>query len=155
MLFRSYFAQQLKKYLEDYISPVNENSLTPFTDAKITVAWLNADEVRRHYNDWDFSREGRIRQSNRMRELADEANTDYCLVDFVAPLVEMRNNFKADWCIWIDTIEKGRFEDTNKIFVPPDVYDFRITEQAAERWVDFVAEHILEDRKSTRLNSSH
>jgi hypothetical protein len=144
---KTYFAERLKQYLEAHMNPVNENSLRPIADAQVTVAWLNADEVRRHYNDWDFSQEGRIRQSQRMRDLADEANTDYCIVDFVAPLVEMRNNFKADWCIWIDTIEKGRFEDTNKMFVPPEVYDFRITEQAAEKWVEFVGEHIVENRR--------
>jgi len=144
---KTYFAERLKKHLEQHITPINEYSLTPIRDAQVTVAWLNADEVRRHYNDWDFSTEGRVRQSLRMRDLADEANTDYCIVDFVAPLVEMRNNFKADWCIWIDTIEKGRFEDTNKMFVPPEVYDFRITEQNAEKWVEFVGEHIIENRR--------
>lgn len=144
---KTYFAERLKKTLEGFSTPVDENSLKPFSDSKITVSWLNADEVRRHYNDWDFSTEGRIRQSHRMRELADEANTDYCIVDFVAPLVEMRNNFRADWTIWIDSIDRGRFEDTNRMFVPPDHYDFRITEQNAEKWSDFVAQHIVENRR--------
>lgn len=144
---KTYFAERLKRQLEAFAHPVNENTLTPFSDARVTVGWLNADEVRRTYNDWDFSREGRIRQSLRMRELADTSNTDYCIVDFVAPLVEMRNNFKADWTIWIDTIDRGRFEDTNKAFVPPEVYDFRIIEQNAEKWAEFVAEHIVENRR--------
>lgn len=117
-----------------------------------TVGWLNADEVRRHYNDWDFSREGRIRQSLRMRDLADESNTDYCIVDFVAPLTEMRNNFRADWTIWMDTIDAGRFEDTNRMFVPPDVYDFRVTEQNGEKWADFIAEYILDRRRRPTFN---
>ena len=72
-----------------------------------TVMWLNADDVRKKYNDWDFSHEGRIRQSLRMRELADSYDVDYVICDFVAPLVEMRNNFKADWTIWMDTIDAG------------------------------------------------
>ena len=76
---KTYFAERLKKYLEAHMNPVNENSLRPIADARVTVAWLNADEVRRYYNDWDFSQEGRIRQSQRMRDLADEANTDYCI----------------------------------------------------------------------------
>jgi adenylylsulfate kinase len=99
------------------------------------VGWLNADDVRKEYNDWDFSHEGRIRQSKRMAELAESkyGTFDYVICDFVAPLPEMRNNFKADWTVWVDTIEKGRFEDTNKIFTPPDVYDFRITEQHGEK----------------------
>ena len=144
---KTYFAEKLKQYLEDFSHSPIENSLQPFSDARVTVAWLNADEVRRHYNDWDFSTEGRIRQSHRMRELADEANTDYCIADFVAPLVEMRNNFRADWTIWIDTIEKGRFEDTNRAFVPPEHYDFRITEQNAEHWVPYVVEQIVHNRR--------
>lgn len=129
---KTYLAEHLKKHLES---------------GEKTVGWLNADEVRRHYNDWDFSREGRIRQSLRMRELADTSNTDYCIVDFVAPLPEMRHNFKSDWTIWVDTITAGRFEDTNKMFVPPEVYDFRITEQNAEKWSEFVGNHILENRR--------
>jgi hypothetical protein len=144
---KTYLAERLKRYIETHLNPINENSLRPIADAQVTVAWLNADQVRRHYNDWDFSTEGRVRQSLRMRDLADEANTDYCLVDFVAPLVEMRNNFKADWTIWMDTIDRGRFEDTNRAFVPPEVYDFRITEQNGEKWAEFIGQHIIDNQR--------
>ena len=82
-----------------------------------------------------------------MRELADASDANFVICDFVAPLVEMRNNFKADWTVWIDTIDAGRFADTNRAFVPPEVYDFRITEQNAEHWAAFVGRHILEDRR--------
>ena len=150
---KTYFAERLKKYLEQYSHPVNEMSLMPFTDAQVSVVWYNADDVRKKYNDWDFSNEGRIRQSHRMRDLADASGADYCIVDFVAPLPEMRFNYKADWTIWIDTIDAGRFEDTNKIFTAPDVYDFRITEQNAEKWVEFVGNHIIENRRRPTFDS--
>jgi hypothetical protein len=115
---------------------------------KKKVGWLNADDVRKKYNDWDFSHEGRIRQSLRMRELADAmTDIDYVICDFVAPLVEMRNNFKADWTIWVDTIREGRYADTNAMFVEPEVYDFRVTVQKAETWGEFIAGHILDDRR--------
>lgn len=114
---------------------------------KKTVSWLNADDVRKKYNDWDFSHEGRIRQSHRMRELADGMLTDYVICDFVAPLVEMRNNFKADWTVWVDTIREGRYADTNAMFVEPTVYDFRVTEQNAEKWGEFIAAHIYDNRR--------
>lgn len=71
---------------------------------------------------------------------------DFAIADFVAPLVEMRNNFKADWTIWMDTIDQGRYEDTNKAFVPPAVYDFRVTELDAGKWAEFIGEHILSNR---------
>ena len=74
-------------------------------------------------------------------------DVDYVICDFVAPLVEMRNNFKADWTIWVDTIKEGRYEDTNKAFVPPEVYDFRVTEQNCEKWAEFIGEHVLADRR--------
>jgi adenylylsulfate kinase len=59
----------------------------------------------------------------------------------------MRDNFKANWTIWMDTIDSGRYEDTNRIFVPPDVYDFRITEQNCEKWAKVVGDHILYNRR--------
>jgi hypothetical protein len=143
---KTYFAERLKNYLEQH-SDLFHTDAENISASRAQVKWINADDVRKKYNDWDFSHEGRIRQSLRMRELADSFLNDFVIVDFVAPLPEMRNNFKADWTIWIDTIEKGRFEDTNKVFTPPEVYDFRITEQAAEKWVEFVGSHILENRR--------
>lgn len=108
-----------------------------------TVNWLNADTVRKEYNDWDFSKEGRIRQSIRMRTLADNSTTDYVICDFVAPLPEMRDNYSADCTIWVDTIQEGRYEDTNKMFVPPIQYTFRVTEQDSEKWATIIAAHLL------------
>jgi len=143
---KTYFAERLKTYLEQH-SDLYHTDAENISASRAQVKWINADDVRKKYNDWDFSHEGRIRQSLRMRELADSFLNDFVIVDFVAPLPEMRNNFKADWTIWIDTIEKGRFEDTNKVFTAPEVYDFRITEQAAEKWAEFVGSHILENRR--------
>jgi len=141
-------AAELKRYLELHgtMSTYRADSM-PVTGFDAQVTWFNADDIRRKYNDWDFSNEGRIRQSIRMLQFAMESTTDYVICDFVAPLVEMRNNFKADWTIWMDTIEAGRFEDTNKLFVPPEVYDFRITEQDCEKWAEFVGTHIIENRR--------
>ena len=150
---KTYFAERLKKYLEQNSSlssmpksRMDQMERMPAT-YKSQVDWFNADDVRRKFNDWDFSKEGRIRQSLRMFEFAIKCTGDFVICDFVAPLPEMRNNFKADWTIWMDTIDAGRYEDTNKAFVPPDVYDFRINEMNAEKWVEFVGEHILYSRR--------
>lgn len=108
-----------------------------------SVSWFNADQVRQQNNDWDFSFQGRLRQSLRMKALAESSLTDYAICDFVAPLPLMRFNFEAHWTIWMDTIAEGRFEDTNKAFTAPDYYDFRITEQNAEHWAEHVAHKIV------------
>jgi len=109
-----------------------------------TVTWLNADRVRKEYDDWDFSKAGRIRQSKRMYELSTRIDCDYVIADFVAPLTEMRNIFKADWTIWMDTIFKCSYDDTNVIFEKPEVCDFHITEQDVEKWANLIAKHIKE-----------
>jgi adenylylsulfate kinase len=106
------------------------------------VLWLNADEIRRKFNDWDFSETGRIRQSRRMREIADVSNRDYIIADFVCPLPEMRDIYDPDFLIWVDTITEGRFEDTNKAFVAPEQYDIRVTEQDAGKWARTIYEQI-------------
>ncbi len=73
------------------------NELAPMINAKR----LNADEVRKAADDWDFSEEGRKRQAKR---------------------------------VWVDTIKEGRFDDTNKMFVKPDKFDFHVTSQDAKNW---------------------
>ena len=106
--------------------------LSPLLNAKR----LNADEVRKKANDWDFSEEGRKRQSKRMAKhalkLKDEGN--YVVADFICPTPEARDLFPADYIIWVDTIKKGRFDDTNKMFVKPDKFDFHVTTQDAKNW---------------------
>ena len=154
-------AQALKNYLEENgdIEKINPSRLltkeTIFIndkDFKVNVDWFNADDIRRKFNDWDFSKEGRIRQSLRMLQFALECTGEYVICDFVAPLVEMRNNFKADWTIWVDTIREGRYADTNAAFVEPEQYDFRITEQDAEKWAEFIGNHILENRRRPKFD---
>jgi DNA polymerase III delta prime subunit len=153
-------AQALKTYLEENgdLYKINPNRLLNYEGIpspnmlKVGVDWFNADDVRKKFNDWDFSKEGRIRQSLRMLQFSLECAGEYVICDFVAPLVEMRNNFKADWTIWVDTIREGRYADTNAAFIEPEVYDFRITEQNAEKWAEFIGSHILENRRRPTFN---
>ena len=152
-------ALSLKKYLEFNgdllkINPqrvMNYEGIPGPDFMQVKVNWFNADDIRRKYNDWDFSKEGRIRQSLRMLQFALEAGGEFVICDFVAPLVEMRNNFKADWTIWVDTIKESQYEDTNKAFVPPEQYDFRVTEQDSDKWAEFIGKHILSNRRPPRI----
>ena len=115
--------------------------LTPLIDA----AWYNADKVREMANDWDFSDEGRDRQSKRMRTFADfeKSHGRFVVCDFVCPTKETRKNFDADIVIWMDTIKEGRFEDTNKLFQNPEKVDFHIIEWNYHNHDD-VAKRILQ-----------
>ena len=108
------------------------NELAPMVNAKR----LNADEVRKAANDWDFSAEGRKRQAKRMADLALKlkAEGSYVVADFICPTPEARNLFPADYVVWVDTIKEGRFDDTNKMFVKPDKFDFHVTSQDAKNW---------------------
>ena len=112
----------------------------------LNAAWYNADKLREMSNDWDFSNEGRLRQSKRMRTFADfeKSNNRYVVGDFVCPTKETRDNFDPDILIWMDTIKEGRFEDTNRLFENPDKVDFHITEWNDHNHSD-IAEEILKN----------
>lgn len=129
---KTYLARELKSQLES---------------RGRSVEWFNADEIRAAANDWDFSPEGRMRQAHRMRDQADKSTQDFVICDFVAPIPEMRSAFHADWTIWMDTIEQGRFEDTNRMFQQPEVYDFRVTEQKSETWANYISDYLVTDRR--------
>ena len=106
-----------KTYLAERLAPL------------LNAAWINADKIRDMTNDWDFSDEGRLRQSKRMRNIADFEKKHGRLVicDFVCPTKKTREKFDPDILVWMDTLKKGRYEDTNKLFEKPDKVDFHIT----------------------------
>jgi adenylylsulfate kinase len=97
-------------------------------------AWFNADEVRKMANDWEFSEDARIRQARRMRNLAnyEKGEGRNVICDFVCPTDLTRHIFEADITVWVDTIEEGRFEDTNKLFQKPKTVDYHITKHLVE-----------------------
>ena len=101
----------------------------PFAEL-VNGIWLNADKIRHMYDDWDFTPEGRIRQAQRMRYLADGVVMagKIAVADFVCPTEQARTEFSPDYTVWMDTIEEGRFEDTNKMFQTPTVFDYHVKE---------------------------
>ena len=105
---------------------------------------LNADEIRRAANDWDFSEEGRTRQAKRMSEAALKIKSEgiNVIADFICPTPEVRKLFPADYIVWVDTIKKGRFEDTNQMFIKPEKYNFLVTTQDAKLWASKIAEDL-------------
>ena len=114
-----------------------------------TVDWFNADIVREQYNDWDFSHEGRIRQSERMGSLAHASQADFVICDFVAPLRETRKNFGADFIVWMHTIGVSRYDDTNKIFEPPIKYTVCVDTMDTVAWTKKIVEQLTATKQTT------
>ena len=121
-----------------------KTTLSKYLAKIINAVQVNADEVRKKANDWDFSEEGRKRQAKRMADFALELKNqgNYVVADFICPTPEARKLFPADFVIWVDTIKEGRFDDTNQMFVKPEKYDFHVTTQDANVWADKIIKEI-------------
>jgi adenylylsulfate kinase len=98
----------------------------------LICAHINADEVRKEHNDWDFSDEGRLRQANRIKSLSDKYTVVVC--DFIAPKPIHRRIINANILIWMDTVSSSQYKDTDDLFEPPLEYTYKITEQNANEW---------------------
>tara|TARA_Y100000590_G_C15638180_1_gene983846 strand:+ start:419 stop:1192 length:774 start_codon:yes stop_codon:yes gene_type:complete len=118
------------------------SKLVPLIKAK----WLSADKVRKEADDWDFSTEGRKRQAKRMANFADKYKQKghHVVADFICPTPEARKLFNPDYIVWVDTIKKGKFEDTNEMFVKPEKYDFHVTNKNAELYALQISDQIVE-----------
>ena len=94
---------------------------------------INGDDIRKRYEDSDFSAKGRLRQSLRMRHLADGIVLagKIAVADFVCPTQVARDWFEADYTIWMDTIDKGRYDDTNEMFEKPEKVNYHVA-----KWFD-------------------
>jgi adenylylsulfate kinase len=118
-----------------------------------TVSWYNSDMIREIYDDWDFSEQGRMREAMRMRDLClskmMERSTDLILCDFVAPTNVAQTIIHADRLIWMDTIKKSRYSDTNKIFEQPRRYDFRVRKKNAKLWAQIILDNIMGNSSDT------
>tara|TARA_B110001450_G_C17153851_1_gene292353 strand:- start:9 stop:413 length:405 start_codon:yes stop_codon:yes gene_type:complete len=116
------------------------SKLVPLINAK----WINADEIRKIADDWDFSEEGRKRQAKRMADMAEKHKLEghHVVADFICPTPAARELFNADYVVWVDTIKEGRFADTNAMFVKPEKYDYRVITQEAENWAPKIAKEI-------------
>jgi len=101
--------------------------------------WINADAVRKQYDDWDFTTEGRMRQAMRMKFLADGVVMagKIAVADFVCPTEQAREAFNPDYTVWMDTIKQGRYADTNALFEAPPQCDYHVAQ-----WFNDTAEQL-------------
>lgn len=113
-----------------------------FVELGRTADWYNADQVREQHNDWDFTDAGRLRQATRMKSLANSSKSEFVICDFVAPTQQLRDEFAADYVIWMDTISEGRFADTNQLFERPNTFDIQVTVWNSEFWSNFIVDQL-------------
>ena len=139
--------KKFKKILIMGLPGSGKTTLAKKLNTKLDSIWLNADKVRKDFDDFDFSPEGRIRQAHRMKNLAEEILKEKknAIVDFICPTKETREIFEADVTIWLDTIKSGRYDDTNKMFETPAKYDFRVKEKNAEHWSDKISNELKKE----------
>ncbi len=124
-----------------------KTTLTRVVARRVGAVHYNADEVRANINrDLGFSPADRIEQSRRMSWLCDrvvEAG-GIAIADFVCPTGETREAFGPAFTVWVDRIKEGRFEDTNRMFEPPEHYDIRVEpEGSPEYWAEQIAAKLV------------
>ena len=146
----------MKKILIMGLPGSGKTTLARALAPKLGAVHWNADAVRAEINTHlGFSAQDRIEQARRMGWLCDQVVKagHFAIADFVCPTKETREAFGDCITVWVNTIKKGRFEDTNKLFEPPAKYDYVVTEQNAEFWARYLAEDIDFHVKPTLLKA--
>ena len=107
------------KFLLHFAKHLNSFIFHPFQTTNWFVKDLKKDI---------FSNAGRIRQAERMRDLADNflRTGNNVVADFICPTPELRKLFNPDFTIWVNTIESCRFSDTNDVFVSTESFDTKL-----------------------------
>jgi len=122
------------------LSGSGKTSLAKELAIKLKAKHLNADELRKEYNDWDFSDAGRLRQAHRIKNLSDKHDLVVC--DFIAPKEIHRHIVDADILIWMDTVKESKYKDTDKLFEIPKNYSLRILEKNSNYWANIIYDKI-------------
>ena len=124
----------MKKILIMGLPGSGKTTLAKKLKTKLNADWLNADKIRKKYNDWDFSKKGVLKQARRMRSLANKSKKKIVIADFICPYNEGRKIFKADYLIWMNNVKKGRLSTFNKSFQKPKKYDMKISKKNALKY---------------------
>ncbi len=133
----------LRKILVMGLPGAGKTTLSKILAPRLNAVHFNADEVRAHVNkDLGFSEADRIEHAQRMGWLCDQVVRvgGYAIADFICPTPAARAAFMAGgeaFVIWIDRIKEGRFDDTNRMFVPPERFHLRVLpEGSPEYWTE-------------------
>lgn len=132
----------MKKILIMGLPGSGKTTLAKKLKTKLKADWLNADKIRKKYNDWDFSKKGVLNQARRMRTLATKSKKKIVIADFICPYNEGRTIFKADFLIWMDTVKKGRLSTFNKSFQKPKKFDVKISKKNALKYSTMISKKI-------------
>lgn len=120
---------------------------------RINAVHLNADYVRSTINsDLGFTPKDRVEHSRRLGEMARMLSGQglIVVVDFICPTLDARTAFgKPNILVWMDTITKGRFEDTNKLWEKPTEFDYHFVSYDSKGQTDLIiAQSDLHDWKA-------
>lgn len=151
----------MRKILIMGLPGAGKTTLARLLAPRLNAVLFNADEVRANVNkDLGFAEADRIEQASRMGWLCDQVvkTGGFAIADFVCPTTETRTAFLrggAAFVVWLNRIEKGRFEDTNRLFVAPKQADVEVVaEGAPEYWAEQIVRRlrpIFDHRKPTAL----
>lgn len=144
MNFTKEGAMTPKKILIFGLPGSGKSTLANKLQKKLNAIHLNADQIREEYSDWDFSETGRLRQAERMAKIAATSEAQFVILDFVCPEKRFRDIVNPDISIFMNTISKSRYEDTNKIFEIPDE-DEKITYNVKQKESDIIAQQIAKE----------
>jgi adenylylsulfate kinase len=132
-----------KKILVMGLPGAGKTTLSKQLAPRLNAVHFNADDVRANVNkDLGFSESDRIEHARRMGWLCDQVVKVGCfaIADFICPTLAAREAFMSGgdaFVIWVDRIQAGAFEDTNRMFVLPRRFDLRVTANGSpEYWAE-------------------
>jgi hypothetical protein len=110
---------------------------------RLHAVHFNADGIRSNvHKDLGFAIEDRIEHARRLGWLCDQVvqSGTYVIADFICPTHATRTAFGDAFVVWVDRIASGAYDDTNRLFQPPERFDVRVTADGApEYWAERIA----------------
>ena len=129
-----------------------KTTLSRLLAPRIPAVLFNADDVRANlHKDLGFSLTDRIEHARRMGWLCDRVAEagGTAIADFICPTPETRAAFGDSFVVFVDRIQTGRFDATNRLFVRPEHYDLRVDVNGSpDYWVEAVLRLLKEPMNS-------
>jgi adenylylsulfate kinase len=141
--------KMVKKILIMGLPGAGKTTLARMLAPRLNAVHYNADDVRSNLStDIGFSENDKVEQARRMGWLCDQVVKVgcYAIADFICPTSTARDQFLKGgeaFIIWVDRIQTSVYEDTNRLFLPPERFDLRVTPSGSpEYWAERAMERL-------------
>lgn len=88
----------------------------------LSASLISSSTIRQQFNDRDYSFQGFVKHSQRVRKISSAAPSSIVVIDSSCPTQQSRDFINSDFIIHVDPNVASKYDELNSLFEPPSAH---------------------------------